>query len=850
MCQETRTMWMPLPLPLAVEAAVFLAWYGVAFVLLFRLRRTETLSTATDSLPAWRVAACAVILAATAGWIVRAFQEGTVFSAYAFAVLAAFLCLLLIGRHDSPVSDQPVVGTLPVWLLGLAALLLRMAAPAAGPLGIAEDEAKKCLDCIANLDATVSVFRVGSVAHTDFPCLVLGPLLAIFGPGVFVAHVYAMIAGALSVVAFYVLASLLLTPTASVAATALLVASPHHLLYSEVLFGAEITLPQILFLAFAIDAARKLRWSSALMAGSALGVVLYHYVVVRAAPAALVPIFVCAQITDRHRCGRRAAILALLLLTTLATIAPMLARPDGRSYVFTPIQFGLFVFAAPMSAADAWHRAVNLVRDHLLMFRLGVGGAHGVIAHSRVAILPWLLELLMIWGFADSVVRLNRFAQPVMASLFAIGLLPSILSGAANSHRSMLVIPAVYLLIGNALDRLSVLLPHRRYGRLLVLLLFTPVVVVGACQSVLFYFGPAWHHANDSGEFGDITAALTREVTSLTALGPTFITAVPEAVTFLNRDQIRKGLVQRFAYADWLPENWACNFRGLIFDGDWADLRWQLEDVLPGNGLRVLVNPLGRPIGASVRLEPDEIRMPQSSNSAKPQCGSLMLAAPKRVTKVWEGDLEVDGIPVRQLPADQQPWFAAGLHRACLGGGAVFELVDRLGTRQRVRLTPADLYRVPVHGWLHRVECPDPQGSVSYLGVEPFLFHHFDGVSARPLCAGAAQHIWSAVLAPQDTDTAFQLWSDPEGVEISLDGQPVAPERRGAPARFDVPASSSAHRVELRVVGGGHGTEALRLILYTLQGSALRVPRYDWFSPPQGETFLSPPAFASVNASG
>ncbi|MBP1688313.1 MAG: hypothetical protein H6Q33_4456 [Deltaproteobacteria bacterium] len=843
-------MWMPVPRPLAFEAAGLLAWYVIAFTLLLRLRRTETVSTVTASPQAWRSLACAIILAGTAGWIVRVFQEGTVFPAYAVALLTAFLCFLLIGRYDPACSDQSVLGATPLWLLALAALLLRMAAPAAGPVGLAADEAKKCLDCIADLGGILSAFRVGTVAHTDFPCLVLGPLLAIFGPGVFVAHVYAMIAGALSVVAFYVLASLLLTPTASLAAAALLVASPYHLLYSEVLFGTEITLPQVLFLAFAIDAARRLRWSSALLAGSALGIVLYHYVVVRAAPAALVPIFVFAQFADRRRYGRRTAILGLILLTTLATIAPMLARPDGRGYLFNPIQFGLFVFGTPMSASDAWHRMVNLVRDHLLMFRLGVGGAHGVIAHSRAAMLPWLLELLMILGFADSVVRLNRFAQPVMASLFAIGLLPSILSGAANSHRSMLVIPAVYLLIGNALDRLSFLVPRRRCGRLAVLLLFTVVVVVGACQSVLFYFGPAWNTPNDAGEFGGMTAELAREVTSLTTMGQTFTTAVPEAVTFLNYDQIRKGLVQRFAYADWLPENWAGQFRGLIFDGNWADLRWQLEEALPGNSLRVLVDRLGRPIGVSVRLAPDELRISKPPNPERPQCGALMLAAPKRVTNVREGDLEIDGISVRQLPADQQPWFAAGLHRACLAGGAAVELVDRVGTRQPVRLNPADLYRVPVHGWLHRVECSDSPGRVSYLGVEPFLFHHFDGVSAQPLCTGAAHHIWSAVLAPQDTDTAFQLWSDHEGVEISLGGPPVAPERRGAWVRFDVPASSSAHIVELRAVGSGRGSEALRLILYTLQGSALRVPRYDWFSPPQGETFRSPSAFASENASG
>lgn len=832
---------MPLPPVLALESALLLAWYVIAFVFLFRLRRTEMPAAGGDALSWWRRALSALVLAGTAWWFIQVLRQGTVFPAYGVALVAALLCLLLLGNRD-PALPAADLGTLPLWLLGFAALLVRVAALEAPP-GIAEDEARKCLDCITDLNGISSVFRIGNLAHPDFPCLVLGPLFAFVGPGAVVTHLYTAVAGALSVVAFSVLASLLLSPSASLAATALLVASPHHLLYSRVLFGAETTLPQILFLAFAIHAARRLSCSSALMAGSALGVLLYQYVVVRVMPAGLLVIFVCAQIADWRRFGRRAGVLSALLLATVITLVPLLARVDGRTFLFSPMQSALFTFGGQTSAAEAWPRLVSLVRAHLLMFRTGgTLGAMATLAHSRVVMLPALLEMLLVFGFADSAVRLNRFAQPVMASLFIIGLLPSILSGVPHSHRTMLVIPAVYLLIGSALERLSVLLPRTRYAPLLAALLFVPVVVIGASQSLRFYFGPAWEDVNDRGEFGGNTAQLTKEATRLTAAGETFITGLPDVVRFLNADQLHTRVLRQFGYADWLPENWKCNFRGLLLDAHWADLGSPLQDVLSVSDAHVLIDPPARPVGAALALRASELKLPpRMLNGVERRCGTLMLASPKRVIAVREGEVRIDDISLGELPADQQPWFAAGLHRACVAGIVAADWVDRAGTKESIRLMPADLYRIPLHGWVHRVDCSETPGRVTYLGIEPFLFHSFDGVASQPLCDTASRHVISAVLAPRDTDTAFEVWPYSDAVAIEVGGRPVVVERHGELATFDIAASGDTVRVDVRVIGAARGSEGLQLALYALQGALKRVPPYEWFSPPEGETSVAPP---------
>jgi len=456
-------MWMRLPPELAIQSALFVGWYVLAFILLFRLPRPDRGVAAPVE---WWAALAVLPVLGVGGWYAAAaLQRGEMFLAYGCGLGVAAACALVLWRRDGVLSDAQV-GVLAAWLLGFAALIIRLSAPDMAPPGIAEDEAKKCMDCVEVLSGG-SVFKIGSLSHPNFPCLVIGPLLAVFGPSTFVAHVYSIIAGALSVVAFFVLASLLLSPPMAVAATALLAASPNHLLYSRVLFGTEITLPQIVFLAFTIDAARRLSWVSAIMAGTALGILLHHYVVVRALPIALVAIFVIAQIAERRRWLRRGAVLAVVVIATAMTLAPLLSRLDGRVFLLKPVQYSLFAFANLQGAADLWDRLQKVVQGHLLLFHRisGSTGIYAAMAHSRAAMLPYILELLLIFGFADALVRWTHFAQPVMAALFIIGLLPSILSGLPNNHRSMLVTPAVYLLIGNALERLAVLWPRGRVAR-------------------------------------------------------------------------------------------------------------------------------------------------------------------------------------------------------------------------------------------------------------------------------------------------------------------------------------------------------------------------------------------------
>jgi len=685
------------------------------------------------------------------------------------------------------------------------------------------------------LEGTQLVTTIGWLNHPNFYCLIISPLIAIWGPTAQAPHMYAAVTGALSVVAFHILATWFLSPAAALTAAALLVVSPNHLFFSRVLFGTDIMLPQILFLAFTIDAARRLSWPSALLAGSALGILLYHYLIVRVLVAAPVVIFCAAQIAaGRRNLGRRCLLLGLLLATTFLCLQPLIRDPHGYLFLFHPVHYDMLAYGRGVDPTEMWHRFVSSLRGHLLLFRQG--GAYGAMAHIKMSILPLWLDVLLVFGFADAVIRMWRFEQGLMAALFIIGLIPSMASLAGNNHRTMLIIPIIALLMGNGLERMTTVLPRRVRARQFAGVVLGAVILVASFQCVRFYFVEAWTDVNDVAQLGDYGAGPGNAARRLSGAGTTLTTSLPVEMRYLNYDRIRSGALRPFIYPDWLPENWETKFTTLLFDENRIDLMWGLQHVYPSAQATAITSPLGRNFGGSLAMTGSDVQALRPQTITDPPCGTLMFAVPRRVDSVRNGTLQIDGLWVDALPAAAQPWFAAGLHAVCLRGAPLVNLQRANGNADAVQLTAASLYQIPVHGWLHRVSCASAPETVTYLGVEPFLYWLSRYPPITPPCPATAEDTYSARVSPHADDIHMRIGTGIDrSFAVQLDGTPLTLDQSSSRGgSFVVPASAAAQRLDVRT------RFFADLTLHVMQRGALRLPPYDLFSPPPDETHVAP----------
>lgn len=828
-------MWAPIPWSLAAASLAFVAWYVVAFVWLWRIA-PQAADEPESPLPWWRRMALLGVVAAGLWGIVHQTAAASVWQAYGIGLLVALAILLLAGNRRPQFALVPN-DRFAIVVLAFGALLLRLAAPDVAPPGLAEDEAKAGMACVGVLERGWSVLRFTDLHHPQVWCLGVGPLIAFFGPGVLAVHLYPIIAGVLSIVAFYLLAAFFFAPAVAMAVSALLAAAPFHLLYSRTLFGTEITLLQILCLAFAIHAARRLSRFSAVMAGTALGLLLLHYVAVRSMVAVVLAAFLLAQVADRQGFRQRFALLALLVACTGALLAPLLASPEGRVFLRSPVQYGLFIASDTSSWSEAIARLLDLSRRHLQLFGENSAPYHsGSMAHSRIMILPPWLEALLVLGLADALVRPTAFARPFLACLFVAGLLPSVLSGAPNSHRSMMVLPAVYLLIGAALERLALLLPPWRSAGAIRVLVLAGLAVLGAGQGVLRYFGPMWSEPTDYAKFGGDTADVAREAARLSQRGPTYVAPVSIPVRFLAHDAGRGVRVRHYGFHAWLPENWAAGSHATVLGWSARLLIPWLDQTVPSFQSRLFTDPYGHIAAAWWVTSTEDLRMGHRATTAGSQCGGLMLAKPYRLRIAEGGSLRVGAVLVTDRPPEEQPWFAAGLHGACLEGSAHLELHPPTGKARTVHVRPQDLYDLPVHGWVHRAACRDTPDLIEYLAVEPLLFEGVLYRLAETWCPDQTIDTFAALIAPSAAAREFRLWRPlPLEIEITLAGKSLELLRvDGEYLVFVVPPSETALRLEVRLQQNPSAA------LYVLRHGAPELPPYEMFRPPLSEAVAPP----------
>ncbi len=818
--------WRTIPVEVLLLGAALIGWLGVSFWQLPSLPRLDDdAMKIVPSVTAWRRGVAFLALGIGVAMATQTLAApDSAMGAYATMLVVALVARLATGASADIQIDAPR-GATAALLLGFAALLLRLAAPASAPYGLSADEAALGLSCVRVLEGA-SVWLVGEVAHPMLPCVVISPLLAVFGPSVAVIHNVSVVAGALSVVAFYFLAAQLLAPATALVATALLVVSPYHLLYSRVAFGAEILLTEILLLAFAIDAARRLRWLSAALAGASLGVLLHQYVAVRAMPLVLIAIFAAAQLEQRRSLARRIGVGMVIISVALMVLLPLLLRADGRAFLFQPVALKIL----RVGAANPWWQDLwATFAGHLKQFDWSGKGSEGALSHWIIARLPVGLELLLMFGIADAVWRAGRFTSSFLVAAFVLAPLPGILAKAPNSHRSMMVLPILYLVMGSGLERMLSWLPSRRGSARGAQLLLLGIVLLAAVWGVRTYFVDAWQNDDDVREFGGFSTTLVNEVQRLNSRGEAMVTSVDRAMVFGNLDALRSGSLGLFSYARWLPENGRDVPTYAIFDHSWIDLASRLRDAVGAGALRPLVSVNGAAIGASWSLSIEDLRGLRLSDSAATHCGALMLKQPRRIVQWNTGEARIDGIDVGALTPEQQPWFSAGLHEACIE--TTIDAVTRLpdGSEERFQRAAADLYRIAVHGWLHRIECVDEHTTL-YLAVEPFLFGTAETLPFTDKCL-SFEHTWWAQLAPDELSGDLSVVSLSRDRDVVLGDQVLEPiETVDGATRYRVPELRRPTPIRIRI--RRPATEEYSIMLGMIRGkqNAL-VPRYEAFTP-------------------
>jgi 4-amino-4-deoxy-L-arabinose transferase-like glycosyltransferase len=367
-------------------------------------------------------------------------------------------------RLDQSLSWRPGRAEMAVLVvLFLLALAARAYALDRIPTTLSGDEGSSGLMAVNFLEGEANnVFTVGWFSFPALYFVVQAVGIGFLGQTIEGLRITSAVAGALTVVAVYLLGRLLFDRLVALLASAYLLASHYHIHFSRIglnnIWDGLFVVVTFASVWYGWRSGRRLAF---IVAGLALGAGLYFYVSFRAVPVLLLIWSSLAWAWDRTVWRRR---LPDLILT--AYLAALVFLPMGLYFWYHPDQF-----QAPMNRVtifEGWLQLQAEMRGEpesniILgqMWATARGFTHEPLRHWYNPGVPLLLNgaaVLFLMGVVWAVAAFDLRHALLLLPLLATIVLGGLSQDAPASQRFVLVMPAVALLVALPLRHLAVLL--------------------------------------------------------------------------------------------------------------------------------------------------------------------------------------------------------------------------------------------------------------------------------------------------------------------------------------------------------------------------------------------------------
>jgi 4-amino-4-deoxy-L-arabinose transferase-like glycosyltransferase len=517
-----------------------------------------------------------------------------------------------LSSYLSKVRREPARRLAVPLLLFTGALALRLAALSSHPFMLNGTEANIGLDALAVLRGQIgSPFSTGWLSNPTLPLYLLAVPLEWLGSTVLALRLPSAVAGALSVVAIYLVGGRLWDRQVAVVAALFLAGSHWHLHYSR-LGMTNIWDPLLVLLALGTLAIAWQRGTAAtgeqlagvrswwLLAGLFIGFNAYFYTSSHLMPLLLAGLLFWGLLFDRpglrREGGHVLASAAVALVVALPQILHYRAAPGvfmDRAQTMGIVQNGWLAREAAARSSGIYEILVEQWWQAALAFNYTLDKSSAY--NPDIPLLGFWPALFFVAGLVLAVARLRqlRYAMLLIWLLVTVIFAGALLESPPNSYRLLVAAPAVILLAAVAfvwlLRHLGAYAQIRREHLLPLLFILAFLATMG---DPLFYFG----RYRQEHRFGDTHTEIGYEVSRyLNALqgewtvyfhGPPYMYADFPTINFLA-PAYRPGVNLFNVEADETPAA-AAGSRLFLYVPQRSQEAQQVQLDLPGGQLVVL----------------------------------------------------------------------------------------------------------------------------------------------------------------------------------------------------------------------------------------------------------------------
>ncbi len=426
------------------------------------------------------------------------------FAIYLWLIAAGLTIYALWPEQEAenvPLADQ---SPRPAWeipaviALTIAALIIRLFDLTGHPYILNGSEASIGLDALAVARGQIQTpFAVGWLTNPTLPFFILALPVQLLGPSALSVRLLPAVIGAATVPTIYFFGRRWLGPPVALLAAILLAGSHLHIHYSR-LGLTNIWDPLLALLVFGLIYAawqngRRRTW---LLAGLALGLTPYLFTTAHLFPFML-PLIIVALLWKRPYPPGYLRNLLAAAIVALVVALPQLLFYQANYLIFMDRANTLGIFQSNWFVEEGVRTGQNAATVLAQQFRRALfafqGGQDTSNAYNPgVSLLPFWPAVFFTLGLALALWRLRQLRYQLLLIWLGVTLVTAafLLQSPPSSHRLLIAVPAVYLLIALALgwlgqQFLTLLGLNKRY----LLPVLTVLALFMGLSDLGFYFG-------------------------------------------------------------------------------------------------------------------------------------------------------------------------------------------------------------------------------------------------------------------------------------------------------------------------------------------------------------------------
>jgi len=385
-----------------------------------------------------------------------------------------------------------------VTILFVVALIFRLYDITSLPFILSGTEASIGLDALAVTQGNIqSPFATAWLTNPTMPLYLLSFPISILGNSILAVRILSPFIGAFTVVILYFLGRRLWGPLVGLLSAILLLGSHVHVHFSRLgmtnIWDPLFVMSAIGLLYAAWQGRSRKLW---LAAGLVIGLNAYLYTASHILPLILLGLFLYLLLDWRELWGQRSHIFGAIILAAIVAL-PQLLFYRSNPMIFMDransqgiVQSGWYLL---QSESTGLSQAAVLLRQLVAgMLSLLVGQDNSPAYMPGGTILGFWAALLLVAGIVLSLWRYKQFRYALLIIWLGVTLLfaAALLESPPQSHRLLIALPAVYLLVSLGLiwlvdHGLRLANISKRY---LIPIVFTVALVI-LVSDMLFYFG-------------------------------------------------------------------------------------------------------------------------------------------------------------------------------------------------------------------------------------------------------------------------------------------------------------------------------------------------------------------------